>query len=128
VGRYLKEQDPTVRIVAVEPQQGHRLPGLKSFAEAKEPSILDWDVIDQVIRVDDGPAYARTKRLFREDALIVGPTTGAIVEAAASLDVDGIAVGISPDGGQKYTSFFGDLLGGEGLPDIDKDLQRKEAS
>ncbi|CAN5893635.1 hypothetical protein BH23ACT5_BH23ACT5_17480 [soil metagenome] len=37
VGRFLKEQDPTIEVVAIEPQQNHRLPGLKSFAEAQEP-------------------------------------------------------------------------------------------
>lgn len=128
VGRYLKEQDPSVRIVAVEPQQGHRLPGMKSFAESSEPGILDRDVIDEVVRIDDDPAYARTRRLFREEGLIVGPSTGAIVEAAASLHVDGVAVGVSPDGGQKYASFFAEALGDDGLPAIEHELHRKEAS
>lgn len=118
VGRFLKEQDPSIEVVAIEPQPGHRLPGLKSFAEAKEPGILDRSVIDHVIRVDDEPAYATTKRLFREQGLIVGPSTGAIVHAAVEFGVDrsGVAVGVSPDGGQKYTSYFADLLGDEGLP------------
>lgn len=118
VGRFLKEQDPTIEVVAIEPQPGHRLPGLKSFAESKEPSILDWDVVDHVIRVDDEPAYAATKRLFRQEGLIVGPSTGAIVHAAAEFGAErrGVAVGVSPDGGQQYTSYFAELLGAEGLP------------
>lgn len=118
VGRYLKEQDSSIEIVAIEPQKGHRLPGLKSFAEANEPAILDRSVIDHVIRVDDEPAYAYTKRLFREEGLIVGPSTGAIAHAAAEFGARraGIAVGVSPDGGQKYTSFFREMLGDEGLP------------
>jgi len=111
VGRFLKERDPTIRVVAVEPQRGHRLPGLKNLEEAKAPAILDRAVIDDVIRVDDASAYAMAQRLFREEALIVGPSTGAIVHAMASLDesADPI-VGISPDGGQKYASFYADLL------------------
>ena len=56
VGRYLKEKDPSIAVVAVEPEPNHRLPGLKSFREAKEPGILDWDVINEVIRVADEPA------------------------------------------------------------------------
>lgn len=118
VGRYLKEQDPTIEVVAIEPQPGHRLPGLKSFTEAKEPGLLDRGVVDHVIRVDDEPAYAATKRLFREEGLIVGPSTGAIVHAARQFGADrhGLAVGVSPDGGQKYTSYFADLLGDEGVP------------
>ena len=118
VGRYLKEQDSSIEVVAIEPQKGHRLPGLKSFAEAKEPSILDWDVVDRVVRVDDESAYAFTKRLFREEGLIVGPSTGAIAAAVAEFGAErnGLAVGVSPDGGQRYTSYFIELLGDEGLP------------
>lgn len=118
VGRYLKEQDPGVRIVAVEPQKGHRLPGLKSFAEAKEPAILDRTVIDDVITVEDEPAYATTLRLWREDALMVGPSTGALVHAANVIAPEGVTVAISPDSGTKYTSYFASLLGDEGLPRI----------
>ncbi|MFC2177444.1 PLP-dependent cysteine synthase family protein, partial [Actinomycetota bacterium] len=85
VGRYLKEREPSIRIIAVEPQRGHRLPGLKNFQEAKQPAILDWDVVDHVIGVDDDDAYTTTKRLFREEGLMVGPSTGAIVHAASLL-------------------------------------------
>ncbi|MEI7733576.1 MAG: cysteine synthase family protein [Verrucomicrobiota bacterium] len=118
VGRYLKQQNPQVQIIAVEPQKGHRIPGLKNFQEAKQPAILDPSVIDHVIRVNDDPAYAVTKRLFREEGLIVGPSTGAIVHAANEFlkDHPGVAVAISPDGGFKYASFFADTLGNEGLP------------
>lgn len=118
VGRFLKERDPSIRVVAVEPQKGHRLPGLKSFAEASVPAILDRDLIDEVIRVDDEPAYAMTKRLFREEGLMVGPSTGAIVHAAARLTGEGPVVGLSPDSGAKYTSYFADVLGDEGLPTL----------
>jgi cysteine synthase len=114
VGRFLKSRDRSIRIVAVEPQKGHRLPGLKNLQEAKAPEILDRSVIDDVIRVDDGPAYAMTKRLFREEGLIVGPSTGAIVHAIAALDpTAGLLVGISPDGGHKYGSFYADHVGHE---------------
>jgi cysteine synthase A len=59
-----------------------------------------------------------TKRLFREEGLIVGPSTGAIVHAASefSKDAEGIAVAISPDSGFKYASYFQEILGDEGTP------------
>ncbi|MGQ0848354.1 MAG: PLP-dependent cysteine synthase family protein [Actinomycetota bacterium] len=115
VGRFLKRQNPEVRVVAVEPQAGHRLPGLRAFAESSEPEILDRSVIDEVVQVDDDLAYYTTKRLFREEGLIVGPSTGAIVAGAAQAAA-GLIVGISPDSGFKYASFFAEYLGDEGLP------------
>jgi len=118
VGRYLKQQNPKIQVIAIEPQKGHRIPGLKNLQEAKTPAILDRSVIDHVSRVDDAPAYAMTKRLFREEGLIVGPSTGAIVQAATGFlaGKSGVAVAISPDSGFKYASFFADILGNEGLP------------
>ena len=119
VGRYLKERNPAVRVVAIEPQPGHRLPGLKSFQEAKQPGILDWEVIDDVIRVDDDAAYEMTKQLHRSEGLIVGPSTGAVVHGIKQIGAGaGIVVGISPDSGTKYTSYFADVLGDDGHPQI----------
>jgi cysteine synthase A/cysteine synthase B len=120
VGRYLKEQDPGIEVIGVEPQPGHRLPGMKNLEEATEPEILDWSVVDHVVRVDDEAAYAATKRLYREEGLIVGPTTGAVVHAAAEFGAGrhGIAVGVSPDSGFKYASYFEQTLGDEGFPQI----------
>lgn len=117
-GKFLKERDPSIQVIAVEPQKGHRLPGLKNLEEAKTPGILDRSLIDRMIRVDDEPAYEMTKRLFRQEGLIVGPSTGAIVSAALGLgeEYEGPVIGISPDGGFKYASFFADLLGDEGTP------------
>ncbi|UCC31308.1 MAG: cysteine synthase family protein [Phycisphaerales bacterium] len=119
-GRFLKEQNPEVEVIAIEPQKGHRLPGLKNLEESKPPSILDLEIIDHVIRVDDGPAYAMTKRLFREEGLVIGPSTGAIVHAALEFgrDKEGVAVAISPDSGFKYASYFADVLGDEGNPHV----------
>ena len=119
-GKYLKEQNPNIKVIAIEPQKGHHLPGLKNLQESKPPGILDRSLIDEVIRVDDEPAYAMTKRLFREEGLIVGPSTGAMVHAAIEFGKShaGLAVAISPDGGFKYASFFQDIIGNEGLPEV----------
>lgn len=120
VGRYLKEKKPGVRIVAIEPDPGHRLPGLKNLQESKAPGILDRTVIDEVVRVHDADAYAMTKRLFREEGLIVGPSTGAIVHAAAEIGrrEGGLGVAVSPDGGFKYATYFAEILGDEGCPQV----------
>jgi len=112
VARFLKQANPAVRVIAVEPQKGHRLPGLKNLEESSTPAILDRSLIDDVVKVPDECAYAMTVRLFRENGLIVGPSTGAIVHAA-SVWCDGrsgVAVCISPDGGFKYASYFSELV------------------
>lgn len=118
VGRYLKERDPRIRIVAVEPQPGHRLPGLKNLTEASQPEILDLSVVDQVIRVDDEPAYQTTRRIWREESLMVGPSTGAVVAAIHRLEPDegDVVVGISADSGLEYTSYLKHLIGDEAMP------------
>ena len=118
VGSYLKERNPDIQVIAVEPEKGHRLPGLKNLQESKPPGILDRGVIDRVVRVDDKAAYAMTKRLFREEGLIVGPSTGAIVHVATEFGrhQGGIGVAVSPDSGHKYSSYFADILGDEGQP------------
>ena len=120
IGKFLKEQDPDIRVVAIEPQKRHHLPGLKNFEESKQPAILDEAIIDDVVKVDDAPAYDMTKRLFREEGLVVGPSTGAIVHAAAEYmdGREGVAVGVSPDSGFKYASYFAEILGDEGMPEV----------
>lgn len=118
IGRYLKERSPDVQIVAIEPHKGHRLPGLKSFAEANEPGNLDRSVIDDVVTVPDDAAYAMTLELHRKDGLLVGPSTGAIVHAISehSNSAEGVIVGVSPDTSAKYTTYFTDMIGTQGLP------------
>ena len=120
VGKYLKERDPNIRIIAIEPQKGHRLPGLKNFKESKQPEILDSGVIDDVITVLDDDAYQTSIDLMRKESLLIGPSTGAIVWAAMEYlkDKDGTAVAISPDGAFKYVSFYYDYVKNDGRPQV----------
>ena len=120
VGTYLKEKNTDIRIIGIEPEPGHRLPGLKSFKEAKVPSLLDDSVIDETVVVSDEDSYSLTKDIWRKEALMVGPSTGAVLAGLASLDVEqsDLVVAISADSGTKYTSYFRDILGEEGNPTI----------
>jgi cysteine synthase len=61
-----------------------------------------------------------TLRLHRENGLMVGPSTGAIVHAVEQYGpaTDDIIVGVSPDSALKYTSYFAEMLGGEGEPSV----------
>jgi cysteine synthase A/cysteine synthase B len=116
VGRYLKEQNPTIKIVGVEPSSpNHKLPGMKRITGLDEefiPKILDRSVIDETVEVTDENAYRTAIELARKDGIPVGPTTGAMLHVAlhyARLN-RGLAVVISPDDAFKYASFYQDIL------------------
>jgi S-sulfo-L-cysteine synthase (O-acetyl-L-serine-dependent) len=119
--RFLKEMNPRIRIIAIEPEKGHRLSGLKNFQESKQPVILDPSVVDGTVRVADRPAYETAVRLAREESLLVGPSTGAIVWAAIQeeLPPEAVAVCISPDNAFKYMSFYAEHVAGEGMPQVE---------
>jgi cysteine synthase len=115
VGRFLKEIDPDIRVVAIEPVPGHHISGLKNLDETSVPSILDRSVIDEIVYVDDAEARAMTLRLHREEALMAGSSGAAIVAGAlrwlADNEAQGVAVALIPDSSQKAISYLGDILG-----------------
>ncbi|HSL91229.1 MAG TPA: PLP-dependent cysteine synthase family protein [Candidatus Limnocylindrales bacterium] len=121
IAKFLKEKNPGVRVIAIEPEKGHRLSGLKNFQESKKPGILDESLIDKTVRIPDASAYETAIRLAREESLLVGPSTGAIVWAALreNLPGDAVAVCISPDNAFKYTSFFAEHVANDGVPKVD---------
>ncbi len=119
VGRYLKEQNPEIKIIGIEPSSPtHRLPGMKRITGLDEefiPTILDRSVIDDTIEVADEKAYGTAIKLARKDGIPVGPTTGAILYGALryAKSNKGLAVVISPDDAFKYASFYKDILAAE---------------
>ncbi len=119
VGKYLKEQNPKIKIIGVEPSSSdHKLPGMKritGLAPEYIPKILDRSVIDDIVEVADDRAYRTAIGLARKDGIPVGPTTGAILSAALDYAEasTGLAVVISPDDAFKYTAFFKDVLASE---------------
>ncbi len=116
VGRYLKEKNPEVKIIAVEPNSpDHKLPGMKRITGLDEeyiPKILDNSVIDDREEVTDEEAYRTAIRLARSEGILVGPTTGAILHVALryAKSNSGLAVVISPDDVFKYASFYKEFL------------------
>ncbi len=121
VAKFLKEKNRGIRVVAIEPEKGHRLSGLKNFQESKKPVILDESLIDATVRVPDAPAYETAIRLAREEGMLVGPSTGAIVWAALreNLPAGTVAVCISPDNAFKYTTHFTPHLSEDGIPGVE---------
>ncbi len=116
VGRYLKERNPDIRIIGVEPAlRHHKLSGLKRVTGLPEehfPKILDRDVIDEFVSVTDEEAFAAGIRVARTDGVMVGPTTGALLHAASewASSHEGTAVVISGDNAAKYVSAYAEYL------------------
>ncbi|MBM2824543.1 MAG: cysM 1 [Dehalococcoidales bacterium] len=119
VGRFLKEQNPKIKIIGVEPASpNHKLPGMKritGLAEEFIPRILDRSVIDDSVEVSDEDAYRTAIELARKDGIPVGPSTGAILYVALQYARrnTGLGVVISPDDAFKYTSFYKGVLEAE---------------
>ena len=116
VGRFLKEQNPNIKVIGVEPAtRHHNLSGLKRITGLPDehfPTILDRDLLDDLISVTDEEAYKAGIEVARKDGIMVGPTTGAVLHAAlhSHLPKSGKAVLISADNSTKYISTYAKYL------------------
>jgi cysteinyl-tRNA synthetase len=107
ISRRLKEYNPSIQIVGVEPYLGHRIQGLKNMKESYRPEIYEKERIDKKVNVDDEVAYDMSRRLAREEGIFAGMSAGAAM-AVAREEVKslpgGVVVVIIPDGGERYLS------------------------
>jgi cysteine synthase A len=123
VGEVLREKKPGVRIVAVEPAGSPVLSGgpagphgIMGIGAGFIPSILNTAVYDEIVRVTDEEAYSMARRAAREEGLLVGISSGAVIHAAAKLaslqeNRGKLIVGIVASSGERYlsTPLFSDL-------------------
>ncbi|NPB05114.1 MAG: cysteine synthase B [Aquificae bacterium] len=107
-GRRLKIYNPQIEIVGVQPAEPkHGIEGLKHMESSIKPGIFDETIVDRMVYVKTQEAYEMTKRLAKEEGLLLGISSGAAVHAAVELAKKlqkGVIVAISPDGGEKYLS------------------------
>jgi cysteine synthase len=105
VGRRLREAQPDVRVIGVEPRLGDRLQGLRSLAEGYIPPLLDLDSLDGRYLVDSASAIATARNVVETEGILVGVSSGATLMGALRLaeriDKGNIVVMFS-DGGWKY--------------------------
>lgn len=116
VGRYLKEKNPAVRIVAVEPSDSPVLSGgkagpheLQGIGAGFVPEILDTEIYDEIIRVEAEDAFRAGREIARKEGILVGISSGAAFHAAAQLAVreenrGKVIVTLLPDNGDRYLS------------------------
>jgi cystathionine beta-synthase len=144
-GRYLKEQGP-VRIIGADPEGSVYSGGtgrpylVEGVGEDFWPQAYDREICDEIIPVSDGASFAMTRRLAREEGLLVGGSCGmavvAALDAARRAGPDDVVVVLLPDGGRGYLSkIFNDtwmsdygFLGGAGEATVADVLRSKSGA
>ncbi|HCD37682.1 MAG TPA: cysteine synthase A [Candidatus Omnitrophica bacterium] len=115
VGEVLKEINPKVRVIAVEPEASPVLSGgkpgphkIQGIGAGFVPDILNLKIIDEIVKVSDNDAYRASRRLAREEGLFVGISSGAAafvaLQVAKALGKGKTVVTVLPDTGERYAS------------------------
>ena len=107
VSRYLKEQNPEVQIIGLQPREGSRIPGIRRWPEAYLPKIFDRTRVDHIIEVDQKDAESTMKALAREEGIFCGVSSGGAVFGALQLSrqvENATIVVIICDRGDRYLS------------------------
>ena len=107
VSRFLKEMNPAVQIVGVQPTDGSSIPGIRRWSPEYLPKIYEPERVDRIIDVSLDEATHMMRRLAREDAIFGGVSSGGAVAAAAKLASElqeGLVVCIICDRGDRYLS------------------------
>lgn len=116
VGRYLKAKNPSVRVVAVEPDGSPVLSGgepgphkLQGIGAGFVPGALNTEIYDEIIKVKDEEAFEAGRAVARTEGILVGITSGAALHAAALLakrpeNAGKTIVALLPDSGDRYLS------------------------
>jgi len=106
-GRRLKEHNPEIKIIGVEPILGHRIQGLKNMKESIVPGIFDPSRLDERYIVNDDEAFDTTRMLAVKEGIFAGMSSGAAMTIAlrkSSELTEGTIVVILPDRGDRYLS------------------------
>jgi len=105
--RFLREKNPKVKVIAVQPTEGHDVPGLRNVAQLDVSKLFDPSLIDDVLEIDFELAYTQAVALARQEGLWAGPSSGLIFEGARRIverDRRGFGVMIFCDNVFKYVT------------------------
>ena len=106
-GRYLKEYNPNIKVIATVPHPGDLVQGLRSLEEGFIPPVLDERILDGRVVVDSRTSFAATKELTQQEGIFAGISAGAAIKTAqrvATRMERGKIVVLLADGGWKYLS------------------------
>ncbi|MFM1704294.1 cysteine synthase CysM [Aeromonas salmonicida] len=107
VSRYLKEQNPAVQVIGLQPAEGSQIPGIRRWLAAYLPAIFEPQRVDRVLDVTQEEALVMMRRLAREEGICCGVSSGGAVAGAlrvASEIKQGVVVAIICDRGDRYLS------------------------
>mgnify|MGYP000521776439 CR=1 FL=1 len=105
--RYLKEQNPAVQIVGVQPTEGSSIPGIRRWPKEYLPTIFEPERVDRIVDISEDEARRMTRQLARDEAVFGGMSSGGAVAAAVKVAVElerGLLVCIICDRGDRYLS------------------------
>ncbi|MEI8256038.1 MAG: pyridoxal-phosphate dependent enzyme [Deltaproteobacteria bacterium] len=108
-GRFLKSQNPSVKVIGVHPTEGHDIPGVRSRRALRLTDFFRPEEYDGVVEVSDAVAYELCRRLHQEESIIAGPSSALALAGALETVPDApgnIAVVMFPDNAFKYISSF----------------------
>jgi cysteine synthase B len=105
--RFLKEKNPAIQVVGVQPKDGASVPGIRKWPEAYLPKIFERARVDRVIEVSQGESEECTRRLAKEEGIFAGISSGGGLAAAlkvSSETKDAVIVHVVCDRGDRYLS------------------------
>ncbi len=105
--RYLKEKNPAVQIIGVQPEEGAQIPGIRKWPQAYLPRIYDPDKVDRIMLVSQTEAEDMTRRLASEEGIFAGISTGGALAMALKISDEvenSVIVFIACDRGDRYLS------------------------
>lgn len=105
--RFFKEQQPTIRIVGVQPEEGAQIPGIRKWSPAYLPKIYDTKQVDELLYVSQHEAEDLTRRLAKEEGIFAGISSGGALAAALKISSqveNAVIVFIVCDRGDRYLS------------------------
>jgi cysteine synthase B len=109
IGAYLKEKNPEIKVIGVQPQQNHLIQGLRNFEESAKPDLFikREKVVDDWITITNEEAFASVKEILQKEKILVSPSSATVYTAMKKYGVkSGHVVGIFADDGRKFKSLY----------------------